>query len=232
MTGEAQAIVVPKVVRFTLPSFTPSDPKTWFAAVEHIFTANEIEDEAAKFSNLLQHLESDQLSYICDVISSKTDKKKFSSARDKLTSVYGQSRSQEISKLLQDTHVEEGLKPSIVLGKLRTLAGENFDKDLLKSIWLKKLPKRTREFLAVSEAGIDEQAKLADRLFETYESNGFSTASVQSANVLATQQASSAAPPPANTTASNATNELLLSMLQNLQAQPQPHTSSSACPFV
>ena len=201
-------VLLPKIVKFTLPEFTTKNPKTWFSAVEHIFTANGIESEADKFSNLLQHLDSQQLTHICDIIANSADQKKYSSAKERLISVHGQSRTQEISTLLNDTQVENGLKPSIIFSKLKNLAGENFDKELLQNIWLKKLPHRTREILAVKNDTLENLCKFADRLFETYEKEHRQVASVATASTQ-----------PTEATPSSSQFEVILALLQSQQAQ-------------
>lgn len=60
-----------RIVKFILPKFNPADTKTWFAAVEHIFHTNGVNSEEERFSSLLQHLDSSDLSHICDMCDAK-----------------------------------------------------------------------------------------------------------------------------------------------------------------
>lgn len=200
-------VIIPKIVKFTLPDFNINDPKTWFSAVDHIFEANGVRTEAEKFSQLLQYLDGQQLTNICDIIGNTVDQTKYSSAKDRLISVHGQTRSQEITSLLKDTQVEEGMKPTIVLTKLKNLAGPNFDKDLLREIWQKKLPPRIREIVSACGDTLEKQAEIADRVHECYEKTPQASA-VAAATTTQTSDVSQ-----------NASMDVMFAMLKNLQVQ-------------
>lgn len=196
----------PRLVRFTLPDFTPNDPEIWFSAVDHIFRTNSITSEEEKFSSLLQYIDSTELGHIRDIIPSNSPTK-YSQAKARLQQIHGRSRLEQINKLLQGVDTNTQTKPSVILNKMRSLVGPECTSDeIIRSIWLQKLPARTKEILAVNnELSLDKQAEMADRLFETYEIQNYSTQ-----NVAAVSH---------NNDITQNSVEMLINMIHNLQTQ-------------
>lgn len=164
------AASVVQYVRFSLPEFTPHDPDTWFSAAEHIFQAHKVETEDTKFANVLQYLSGADLSHIKDIIPSTTIKDKYTQAKDRLTQIYGRSRVDEITRLINGTDFAPNMRPSVILAKMKSIAGKDCAKDeIFRSLWIQKLPQRTRELLSINaKLSLEEQAKMADCLFDTY----------------------------------------------------------------
>lgn len=58
-------------------------------------------------------------------------------------------------------------RPSVLLREMRTLAGTNSTDDLLRTLWLKRLPPRVRELLSILEdVNLDKLAACADKAME------------------------------------------------------------------
>lgn len=154
-----------RLVKFHLPEFTANDPETWFSAVEHIFRVNLVSSEDEKFSSLLQCLDATQLGFIRDILAS-TSQSKFTDAKERLVQIHGRSLTEQIQKMLKN--VESSFdKPSVILTKMKNIVGSSQNTELLKSIWLQKLPPRTAEILAINpDLSLDQQAKTADRLHD------------------------------------------------------------------
>lgn len=168
-----------KFVKVNLPEFYINDPETWFAAADHIFTANAIISEDDKFSYLLQSVGNEQLVNIGDILR-KTSTTKYSEAKQKLIQLHGTSQHEKLQRLLAGVDIPPNLKPSLILARLRTYGGPEVavgHEELIRGIWLQKLPTRTKEFLAVNKGSLEEQCRMADNLFETYEVNSVSTVS-------------------------------------------------------
>lgn len=194
IAGTSEQVQLPvnsaRVGKFTLPDFTPNDPETWFAAVEHIFLVNNITSDDVKFANLLQYLDGSELCHIKDIISS-TETGKYGKSKSRLIQIHGKSQLEQLTKLLKGVDTDYQMKPSVVLTKMRNLVGpEASGTELLRSIWLQKLPPRTCEILAIDNSkSLEQQAQMADRLYETYESNYYN--STRNNTVAATTSANS-----------------------------------------
>lgn len=202
------APTIGKFVKFSLPAFSTDDPETWFAAAHHIFSSNAVQTEDEKFSYLLQCLGPLELSHIKDIIIS-AGQNKYTSTKERLIRIHGTSKQEKIRKILSGTDINPNEKPSVSLAKLKGALGPDMaagDGDLLSSIWLQKLPARTREFLTLyTDETLEKQAEIADKLFETYEKSvGFQVAAVSAPSGPAIQ--------------SNQM-EVLIALLQNLTTQ-------------
>lgn len=154
-----------RIVKYNLPEFTANDPDTWFSAVEHIFKVNSVSSEDEKFSSLLQCLDAIQLGFIKDILTSNSQAK-FTESKARLIQIHGQSVTEKIQKMLKQVESSND-KPSIILTKMKNIVGTSQNTDLLKNIWLQKLPARTVEILAINpDLTLDQQAKTADRLHD------------------------------------------------------------------
>lgn len=83
--------------------------------------------------------------------------------------LYSYMKSQRKRKLIVFCLVQT----STILARLKKALGPNPSKSncrILRSIWLQKLPARTREFLVIYQDDLhSKRADIADRLFEQYE---------------------------------------------------------------
>jgi hypothetical protein len=118
-----------------------------------------------------------------------------------------------MSRLLSGTNIDVTQRPSIVLARLKEALGPSpseSDCKILRSIWLQKLPARTREFLIIyQDDPLDKQANVADRLFEQYEKpSSAPTASVSAVSSGDNMNASQAVQP-----------DMVLALLRNLTLQ-------------
>ena len=81
------------------------------------------------------------------------------------------------SKKLKQVLSQEELgdrTPTQFLRKLQQLLGEraaNFDQDLLKELFMHRMPQTVRSILVKSTASLDEQANLADKIIESLDNS-------------------------------------------------------------
>lgn len=79
------------------------------------------------------------------------------------------------------------LKPSSLLREMRNLAGASITPDLLKTLFLQRLPLNIQAILSISSEGIDSLANMADKIYETTSSRNNEIASTSRAPCLQTQ---------------------------------------------
>lgn len=219
-----------KLVKFNLPEFNSQDPETWFVAVEIIFTSNKVTADEERFSYLLQHLDSQELVHLRDILTSKAANR-YEQSKKRLIQVHGKSRTEQLTQLLRGASIPTNCKPSIILANIKHYAGVAADtpemKDILHSIWIQKLPTRTREILAPSSnQPLEKQAEIADILYETYEchNNQIAAVSNTSVNPQTMSTLSSNSNSVQNSTSASTSTpavdfSLLLSMMSSMQAQ-------------
>lgn len=209
------------LAQYRLPIFNSDDVESWFFRAEAVFREHNIHTEEAKFNKLLELVDTSSFGILRDILCSNSVDK-YSLARQRLIQVYGKSRDANLMKLLQSTSENLHGKPSFLLYELRNRGGNDLNNDrLIKVVWLQKLPERAREVLAINpELDLDQQAAIADRLFEIYE-NPVSHTYQQISVVEKTKNFSRQndfVPQMSNSSSDN-TLENVISMLTNLQAQ-------------
>lgn len=59
------------------------------------------------------------------------------------------------------------IKPSHLLRKMKQLADTILGEDILKTLWLQRLPNQVQAILSVSEDSLDKLALMADKIHET-----------------------------------------------------------------
>lgn len=70
------------------------------------------------------------------------------------------------------------MRPSQLLREMRELAGKNMNDEMLKSIWLQRLPANIRSILSISSEGLQQMATLADKIVEVSDFSQISECSV------------------------------------------------------
>ncbi|XP_018358548.1 PREDICTED: uncharacterized protein LOC108758222 isoform X1 [Trachymyrmex cornetzi] len=125
-----------------LPPFWRDNPQLWFAQVEAAF------------------------SIVADIVTSPPDKEKYDAIKGRLVSVLGETTATRIRRLLA-THELGDDKPSIFLQRLRNLAEGQVSDQILKSIFMERLPENIRAILAISEVtDLSKLAAQADKVME------------------------------------------------------------------
>ncbi|XP_023225573.1 uncharacterized protein LOC111626437 [Centruroides sculpturatus] len=118
-----------------------------------------------------------------DISAAPPNTDKYKAIKRALIDRMSQSKAQCLEKLL---HTEElgDHTPSQFLRHLRTLAGHTVTEDLLRSIWLSRLPTDIQKILTVSKGTLESLAKIADCLSKLYPStSNISATSTASAMV-------------------------------------------------
>ncbi|GFX89473.1 uncharacterized protein TNCV_483081 [Trichonephila clavipes] len=138
-------------------------PEIWFYQVEAQFQISRISLEETKFHYLVSQLELKYVENIWDIVNSKSDTK-YTDSKNRLLSLFKDSENLRIKRLL--TGIELGdMKPSQLLQKLKTVATSNISDNLIKTLWLEKLPESIKIFwLSTGEATSSRDQLLLDRI--------------------------------------------------------------------
>ncbi|GFR15228.1 uncharacterized protein TNCT_656971 [Trichonephila clavata] len=75
--------------------------------------------------------------------------------------------------------------PSQLLTRMRSLAGDNVGKPLLKSLWLGRLPNGTQTILAALNENLDQLATVADKINDLTFPQGINSVAATSKNKTA-----------------------------------------------
>lgn len=149
-------------VSIKIPPFWNERPEVWFFQVEAQFSIAGITSEETKFNYLVAQLEPKYVDSVWDIVTG-TSKKKYTDAKERLLALFQDSEANRLKKLV--TGIEMGdMKPSLFLQKLRTVATKDISENLLKTLWLEKLPDSMKNIILVSDAELSKLAEMADKI--------------------------------------------------------------------
>ncbi|GFQ85342.1 uncharacterized protein TNCT_452101 [Trichonephila clavata] len=148
-------------VNVKIPPFWDEKPEIWFFQVEAIANINQ---EETKFNYLVAQLDPKFTQNIWDIIQSD-EKNKYSCAKSRLLSTFKEREEKNITKLLTGISLGD-MKPSQLLRKMKSLAGDNITEKVLRTLWLDKLPDSIKNILVVSSENLENLSVVADKIFE------------------------------------------------------------------
>lgn len=152
-------------VKMQIPDFWTDQPRLWFGQFEAI-VANQKQGERSKFNLVVGKLTKDNVQQVADLILHPPEEKAYTILKERLLTVYEESESSKIQKLLTEIELGEQ-KPSHMLRKMQDLAQDKFPEDTLRILWIGHLPASVRAVLTVSEiADINKLAQMADKVME------------------------------------------------------------------
>lgn len=92
----------------------------------------------------------------------------YGTLKKKIIERFTDSDHQRLRKLLQEIELGDK-KPSQLLREMRHLAGSKMDDELLRSLWLQRLPPNMRAIISVSTESLTKLTELADKIAEVNE---------------------------------------------------------------
>lgn len=153
-------------VGLRIPSFWPDDPELWFAQLDGYFTIGKITDDDIKYSTVLSRIEPKEAREVRDVIKNPPSSNKYKAIKTALVQRLSDSQGQRIKQLLEQEELGDR-KPSQFLRHLATLAGTTVPDELLRTLWLGRLPPQTQAILASrADDKLYDVAEQADRIHE------------------------------------------------------------------
>lgn len=154
-------------VSVRVPPFWPDDPEMWFAQIENQFAIARITSEDTKFSYVAGNLDAKYMREVRDILMNPPQTNKYLHLKTHLIKRLSASHQEKTRRLLE--HEEMGdRKPSQFLRHLQGLAGANVPDNLIRSLWLSRLPRSMQAILATqAQADLTTAAELADAVAET-----------------------------------------------------------------
>ncbi|XP_073943463.1 uncharacterized protein [Choristoneura fumiferana] len=149
-----------------VPPFNADEPALWFAQIEAQFQLSKITVDETKFYYVAGQLEARYALEVKDIITNPPAADKYIKIKTELIKRLSASQEKRTRQLL--VHEELGDRsPSQFLRHLQNLAGTAATSDLLKTIWIDRLPHNVQTILASqSDQPLEKLADLADRVFE------------------------------------------------------------------
>lgn len=154
-------------VSVRIPPFWPEEPEIWFAQLEGQFVISGITSDSTKFNYVIGQLDNKYAREVKDLILNPPATEKYATLKNELIKRLTTSNDKKILQMLR--HEELGdRKPSQFLRHLKGLYTGEFPKDLLKTMWVSRLPVGIQTVLAgqPASATLDHLATLADQIHD------------------------------------------------------------------
>ncbi|KAJ6642924.1 Retrovirus-related Pol polyprotein from transposon 17.6, partial [Pseudolycoriella hygida] len=110
-------------------------------------------------------MESKILTQVANAVLHPPDQDKYGNLKAKILNNFSDSNHKKMSKLLQDTVLGDK-KPSGLLNEMKRLSTPEINEELLKTLWIKRLPTEVRVILSTSTQTLAEMSELADKIVE------------------------------------------------------------------
>ena len=149
-----------------LTTFWRNRPKLWFVSLESEFTAYRVRSDDIKFSAVVRHLDEQTMLAVADVLEQPPSTGKYDKLKAVLIERFSDSLEKQLRTLLDGMDLGDKA-PSVLLREMRTLAGANVTDNMLRTLWLQRLPTRIQELLTVlDDVSLDKLAACADKAHE------------------------------------------------------------------
>ncbi|XP_055932083.1 uncharacterized protein LOC129962361 [Argiope bruennichi] len=153
-------------VSIKIPPFWTEKPEIWFYQVEAQFSISGIKSEETKFHYLIAQMEPRFVENLWDIVTD-TNENKYTAAKERLLNTFKESENRRIQRLVSEMELGD-LRPTQLLQKMRSLATDGISDNVLKTLFLQKMPDSIRNIQIVSNEDIRKLAEMADRIVEMH----------------------------------------------------------------
>ncbi|XP_055837314.1 uncharacterized protein LOC129905768 [Episyrphus balteatus] len=153
-------------IRVRLPTFWNSNPVTWFIQAEAQFTVHRITSSETKYCLTVAALPPDTCDSVIDILSNPPNTNKYLALKTALVERHSVSEIKRLETLIDKADIGDR-KPSEVLRSMKMLAGTSFNDDIVKNLWMRRLPQPINiALLSVGQKSLEELSSLADKIYE------------------------------------------------------------------
>lgn len=147
------------------PPFWKTNPSLWFLRLEAQFTLAKITCQTTKFNHVVAAVDADILSSVSDLLLTPPSDNPYDTLKQRLIESHSESEESRIRTLLQGVELGDS-RPSHLLTRMRSLAGNTVGEALLKSLWLARLPPTTRSIVGALSDDLSKLAAVADKIHD------------------------------------------------------------------
>ena len=152
-------------VSLKVPAFWEKAPELYFANIEAQFSLSNVTQDTTKYYAVIASLNSEVLSHISDIVLNPPATGKYDAVKKRLVNEFADSQEKRLKALLSEMVLGDD-RPSHLLRKMTQIAGTNISTEIVKSLWLKRLPQQSQAILSIANDKIENLALMADKLVE------------------------------------------------------------------
>lgn len=145
--------------------FFVSDPELWFLLLESTFAQARITSDNSKYHIVVASLTQSVADRVKDLLKNPPAEGKYDKLKQRLIKDFAESESAKIKRLLSDMQLGDQ-KPSALLQRMRSLAGDSVGETYIKHLWVNQLPSVPRTILLASKEPLDNLAVTADDMID------------------------------------------------------------------
>ncbi|GIY46623.1 uncharacterized protein CEXT_433791 [Caerostris extrusa] len=123
-------------------------------------------EELQKLHHVVSALQPEELAVVSDIILKPPADVPFTALKKRLCAQFADSEAQLLRYLIYCMQLGDR-RPSRVLLEMRSKAGARINNDLLKSLFLQRLPTNVQQILAISNDNLDKLTEMADDIMLT-----------------------------------------------------------------
>lgn len=162
---EAQPNSAVNRIQVRVPPFWKQNPRLWFRQLEAQFANSNITLDLTKFNTIVGVIESDILTTVSDVVLNPPENDLYETIKARLIHRFEETEQKKLKNLLNELTLGD-MRPSDLLRKMKELSCNKVGDDLLKTLWLQRLPLTIQTVLSTSSETLDQLTVLADKMFE------------------------------------------------------------------
>ncbi|XP_055527745.1 uncharacterized protein LOC129720309, partial [Wyeomyia smithii] len=160
-----------------LPEFWKTDPEMWFAQAEAQFILANVTKDDTKFYHIVAKVDQTVICHISDLVSNPAAQEKYKALKERLIARFASSLEARLDKLLGASDLGD-MRPTHLLAKMQEVAaGLNVNENLLKMLFLQRMPSNIRPVLTISYGTLAKLAEMADKMIEQPQAASVSTPS-------------------------------------------------------
>lgn len=146
-----------------MPPFSRNNPKLWFVQLESNFHTSGITKDDTQYHHVIASIETDVLLQVMDFVESPPTSNKYQALKEKILNIFELTSHERQKKLFVECYLGDK-KPSQLLLEIKALAVKDFSDDMIKSLWLSRLPPSAQTVLAASSEPLNKLSVMADTI--------------------------------------------------------------------
>uniref|UniRef100_A0A8D8PRZ1 DUF7041 domain-containing protein n=1 Tax=Cacopsylla melanoneura TaxID=428564 RepID=A0A8D8PRZ1_9HEMI len=149
-------------ITMKMPPFSSSHPALWFVQLESHFHTARITLEETKFHHVIAAMETCVLEQVMDIVE-QPPQDPYATIKKRIIKLFDLSPHQRQQRLMTECFLGDK-KPSQLLLEMKKFAKTDFSDEMVKSLWISRLPTAMQPVLAASSEPLSSLSSLADSI--------------------------------------------------------------------